>query len=273
LIAASGAFFLLAIYLWWPLIRAGFQKLRTSTTFRAWIEVGVLGVIVIAGAISYDRITGNHEVELKTLGDKLVTVEADRDLKAAQMDALQQRVDLLTAALTSSTGNTSIAQTVTDSVEVPLGPLSLATRTGVTPETYATTMESLRAENGLRELTDTELGRPFGEMATSTYSFLYPGHLTTGDAGFARMPREVLTYEEGQSEVQRRTDGEIHLIVFAEESALPLVANLDGRQERTIDTFARPSGQRTALISLPITRIRKVTTRPTNPTAVEFTIR
>lgn len=223
-------------------------------------------------------------IALMAVGLALIGVmyfgQSDRSaLAEARAEAAGLRVanGQLTTLLEHAMGKDQAQAAIASDVQpVPLGRASLETRIKVTPETHTPVMEELRRARGLRPLSTTEeLGYPLIEMPSSSYAGVYPGHFgarTEGDFPQAMQTARSHEVAHGRYEVHRTRTGEILFNAFIAESDLR-ATELDGQTKHTVDTFSDPLGDRTALISIPASRVLKVTDRPTPlGTSVEFTI-
>lgn len=254
-----------------------------STTSR-WTSVAmlVLGltmlVFLAARHVADDRV-GVIEKDLVDLQDvrrlEAEAAQAAQAAKDAEINALRERLDSLTASLMSALGEQRAQEVIASAPAVPLGPLSLFTRTGVTPAAYEDAMTRIRSERNLRTITEDELGRRVSQMPVSTYYYVVSGF----NAQPGALPREILnrdtvqrTVPELMIELQTLENGDVHLVGFIDEASLRVV-NLDGVTDRTIVLYPMPSEVRSVLTSIPVERVQASAGVRTAQLVLELTLR
>jgi hypothetical protein len=205
--------------------------------------------------------------------DRVKELEGARDAADSALEGERRKNAALTALLERHMGESQARAAIEAEVPTdPLGSVSLLVRT---VEANTQFFEALRTERKLRALNDDERGWPLARMPIRTFAFSAAGNMVRADQ-FGRVLDQERSEAEHESrfEVQRLEDGEFHVIVFAEPSAAARAANLDGQTRYEIDTYTRPLGTRTSMVSIPVNRLVSSTSRYNGTTtAVAFVLR
>ena len=144
--------------------------------------------------------------------------------------------------------------------------IELFLRPGVHTDNLQKTLNDIRNDRSLRQLTVAEDGRPFKEIPSGTYFFLFSGSIDrrrTGESFLGEMSTNSVSRYSSKNtyvEVQYPRSGEPHFIVFFDESTAQAASVLSGIERREVTAYIEPWGNATILASVPVGRV--VSIRP-----------
>ncbi len=135
---------------------------------------------------------------------------------------------------------------------------------GLTIESAAKLLSSVRRERGLRELAALESDKPLRTCPHGTVSFVYGGFLTyirpDGDSS-DRINIERFPKTRAYFEIHCLSDGRIFILGYTTEAASTQLPESRGKSDISFVLSPRVWGAMTTLISMPIDRVRSLSRR------------
>ena len=244
-----------------------YQKHRPGIEFKKIIRYGtaIAFAVIIGGTIGFQIASGIDKQEIARLSKAL--------------DSAETKSDVYLARILREQGPTAAGAAIQGAPEAVLGPIRLTLKE--MPDQFEQMTEELkkfRADLGLREITNEELGLSPLEVPASTFYYVHTNKLEANPQWKIEksLIQSAFTIQDDSSvaiEMHTRGDGEIHIIGYITESIAVQISTLDGNREHTFVLFPKATSDRRMLVSIPVNRIVASRERRMTQRALEITIR